>query len=150
VVVKQEAVDDIPCSNDYNYDKPRRSSTPSGDKEAKSPKDNSLHELLGRSSPQKMKREYLNHASRSESAPRAENSSRTEVVSGPEEASRSPPSLRGPESRLFRPDERIIILHFEALKKWQRSTSPVNDWSYPNKQAFKGVPTNLGIGRNKR
>ena len=138
MVVKQEAVDDIPCSNDYNYDKPRRSSTPSGDKEVKSPKDSSLYELFGRSSPQKLKREYLNHASRSDGVPRAEHSFRTEVVSRPEEASRSPPSLRGPESRLFQPDERIRNLHFEALKKRQRSTSPVNDWSHPNKQVFKG------------
>jgi len=143
VVVKQEAVDDIPCSSEYNYDKPRRSSTPSGDREVKSPKDNSLYELHGRSSPQKMKRECLNHASRSESAPLEENSSPTEVVSRPEEGSRSPPSLRGPESRLFQPDERIRNLHFEALKKRQRSTSPVNDWSYPNKQAFKGFQPTL-------
>ena len=142
VVVKQEVVDDINCTNGYNYDKPRRSSaggsTPSEDKEVKSPKDNALYEFPGRSSPQKMKREYLNHVSRSESTPRAENSSRTEGAPRPEEVSSSPPSLRGPESRLFQPDERIRNLHFEALKKRQRSSSPVNDWPYPTKQVFKG------------
>ena len=138
VVVKQEKVDDIPCSNGYNYDKPRRSPTPSENKEVKSPEDNSLYEFPGRSSPQKMKREYLNHTPRSESTPRAETSSRTESVSPAEEVSRSPPSLRGPESRLFQPDERIRNLHFEALTKRQRSTSYVDEWSHPTKRVFKG------------
>ena len=147
MVVKQEAVDDIPCSNGYNHDKHRRSSagssTSSEDREVKSPQDNSLYRMPGRSPPQKLKREYLNHASR------PENSSRTESASHPEEFSRSPPSLRGPESRLFQPDERIRNLHFEALKKRRRSTSTVNDWSYPTKQVFKRFqPASILVEKN--
>ena len=135
MVVKQEAVDDIPCSNGYNHDEPRRMSSPRENKELKSPKDNLLYEFPGKSSPHK--RKYLNHTSRSESTPCAE-TPRRESASPAEEVSRSPSSLRGPESRLFQPDERIRNLHFEALTKRQRSSSYVNDWSPPTKQVFKG------------
>lgn len=153
VVVKQEAVDDIPCTNGYKHDKNQRSSTGSSpsseEKEVKSPHDNSLHALPGRSSSQKMKRDYLNHASRLESTSCPENSSGTEGASRPEEISRLSPSLHGPESRLFQPDERIRNLHFEALKKRQHSTSPANDWSYPTKQVFKRFkPAPISVERS--
>ena len=152
-IVKQEAVDDIPCTNGYNHDKNQRSSKgsspSSAEKEVKSPHDNSLHALPRRSSPQKMKRDYLNHASRPESTSCPENSFGTEGTSRPEEISMLSPSLRGPESRLFQPDERTRNLHFEALKKRRHSTSPANDWSYPTKQVFKRFkPAPISVERS--
>lgn len=95
-----------------------------------------MYEFPGRSPPQKIKRGCFNHAPGPESTSRPENSSGGKDASRPGEVTRSPPSLRGPESRLFQPDERTRNLHFEALKKRQHSPSPANDWSYPTKQGF--------------
>lgn len=130
--IKQEAVDGV-----WNDKKPpsARSRSASVDREVKSSEDNSLHEFPRRSSPEKIKRKYSNHEPYPPTS-RQENYSRPESVSRPEDIVTSPSSLRGPESRLFQPDERIRNLHFEALKNPRGSIVHANDLSYPYKQVY--------------
>ncbi|KAJ7360345.1 hypothetical protein OS493_016977 [Desmophyllum pertusum] len=141
-IVKQEAVEAETCSDIYNRNKkaPVRSRSKS-EGQIKPPQDNSLHDLRERTSPEKVKREYLNHVFRPGSVSRPENTFRAEsasrpVPTRPEDIITSQPSLRGSESRLFQPEERIRNLHFEALKTPRGSALYASDLSYPAKQVF--------------
>ena len=107
------------------------------DRQTKSPQDNSpLYEFAERSSPEKIKREYLSDVSRLESASRSENSTRPENATRPESITASKCTLRLPGSRLFRPDERIRNLHFQALKTQRDSSLYADDLSYIAKRVY--------------
>lgn len=120
-----------------------RSPSPRRARRSKSPQDNlSPHEFTERFSPDNMKREYSKDVSRPGNATRSEKYPFSESKSRPEATVVSKTSLHVPGSRLFRPDERMRNLHFEALSNHQGST--VDDLPSASKRVYShygSVPT---------
>lgn len=141
-IIKQET------DENYNITTPPRSArspSPRGNRRSKSPQDNaSPHQFTENFSPDSMKKEYSEDVSPPGSAARSPNSPFFERRSHSEAIVVSNTTLHVPGSRLFRPDERMRNLHFEALKNHQGSTVHADDLPCTSKRVYShygSVPT---------